>query len=738
MKIMRTFPIVTTSLRIWIVLIYFSCAWSQDYNFTGLWTNVGPNDNPEARSQSAAGLGPVEFIRISKNNPELMLGGSLKGGLFVSENGGNNWQNAGSDSWQSSKCGWAEFHPENDNIWFAIAMQSTYNGSPSSIGKIGGVFRTKNKGDTWESVANYSDFKNDLRTTIFGIRFHPTNKNKMYLLTTKGIYFTENCMADYLEWTKVKYVSGKIYDLEVNEEYLCFSQEKKGIWNVMISEGQKLVPIPEITKESSPISNITIEKYQKEFYILIDFKDKKDEVRLYKPKTKTLTTVFNAGKAVFGAGYTFGINPHNGNELWIGNGLRIRKWLIDEQRYGSFGNKYHVDVECVEFHPTLANVVYIGTHGGVFKTVDNGEAWEFKSKGFGNAEVYGLSVSSQDHQMIAVGLNHGGSLVRADWKDNGTYYWKQVNGGDALLPIINPSADSIIYTSNQYTGGGLYYSTDSAKRNKLIHSRRQFLTSGWSMAVKLHPVKDSILFFNFKRNSGINKGCIDVVRSKRPHERDSIEVISNFHQTHQLSKYEVYGLYVSEFHPDALFAYVISDEKIETKTKKIHRLYMIQNSLVSADSIINQWQELELPRSSWIGDLEVHPKRLNKLYVSYAAGLKVKSSAPDDKGMVFHLKYKKSNYSLVRNWDISASIPSATGGKNNMIVTKEKGMFIGTSTGVYYGSKSTLRGGKSWEKIGVNSPHCKVMGLDYKPNGILTVAYDGRGVWQLNVTPEVK
>lgn len=735
-KIKRTFQVATTSLVVGIALIYFSSAWSQVYNFNGQWQSIGPNDNPESKSQSAGGIGPIEFIRISNNNPQLMLAGSLKGGLFMSENGGDGWQNAGSDNWRVSNCGWAEIHPKDDNMWFAVSMRDGFKGAPGDIGKNGGILRTKNRGVTWESVANYNDFENSLRTIIYGLRFHPTNPKKMYALTTKGLYFTEDCTDDYLKWTKVKYVTGKVYDLEITNAYLCFSLEQKKSWKVVVSEGQKLLPIPEITNEKRPINKITVQKNNNKFYFLIDFKTVKDEVWEYDPVTKNIKIVYKQGMVTFGAGYTFGINPHKSNELWIGNSVRIRKWLIKEQNYTSIDNEYHVDVECVEFHPTDSNVVFIGSHGGVFKTIDNGKSWLFKSKGIGNAEVHGLSVSNMDSQTMVVGLNHNGSLVRTDWQNNGVYYWKQVNGGDALIPIINPVADSIIYTSNQYNGGGLYFSTDTAKHNQLLHSNNKLFTSGWSMAAKLHPVQDSVLFFNFKRRKGPSKGNVDVVRSVRPHNRDSTEVISNFSQSHQLKSYQVYGIFNSQFHPNLLFAYVISDEKIGRKTKKLHKLFMIKNSLAIADSLINQWQEIEVPRNGWIGDLELHPKRWNKMYVSYVAGVKVRSSSPDDKGMVYHVKYKKSDYTLVRNWDISANIPSATGGKHNIIVTKNKEMFIGTSTGIYYGNKSTLRGGKTWQEVGMNTPSCKVMGLDYKSEGILTVGYDGRGVWQINVIPK--
>ena len=737
MIIKKISAIVTIRFVICIIGVLFSTiGWTQNFDLGKEWVEIGPIDNPIAKSQSAAGLGPVEFIRISKNNPNLMLAGSLMGGLFYSNNSGDTWQNAGSDSWSSSNCGWAEINPSDDNMWFAVSMRDGYNGGPGDIGKSGGIYRTLNKGATWESVANYSVFDNAMSTVIYGLRFHPTEKKKLYALTSKGLFFAEDCTTDYLEWTKVQYLKGTIYDLEVNSNFLCFSLKNKAKWQVMISDKQRLVPIPEVEKSEHIIEHITIEKANDKFYLLLDFKGVKDEIWEYDPVSKKIKIIYKLGRVSYGAGYTYAINPFNANEMMIGSGLRIKKWLVSEQTYENIDNNYHVDVECVAYHPTIIDTYYIGTHGGVFKTTDGGKSWEFKSFGLGNTEVLAMSISANNPEVMAIGLFHGGTLLRSDWNHDGKYQWKQVNGGDALIPIINPNADSIVYTSNQYSGGGLYFSIDTASNNKLLHSRSSYATPGWSMAAKLHPVADTVLFYNFTHQKGSARGNIDIIRSARPHDINKAEVISNFGKTHDLNSYQVFGLFTSNFHPELLFAYVIGKVRIEGKLKTAHKLFMLPNSLDTSSTISEQWVELELPRNDWIGGVSLDPKKWNKMYVSYAAGVTVKASSPDDKGMLYHTKYRKSDYSLRRNWDISASIPSARGGSNNLIITSEKYVFVGTSTGVYFGNKSTLKGGKSWVKVGGDLPNCKVSGLFYDESSRwLTVSYNGRGVWRYDLSP---
>ncbi|MFD1552412.1 hypothetical protein DNU06_10730 [Putridiphycobacter roseus] len=723
-------------LFFFILTLLSFIGYGQDFNLGRDWQSMGPNERPEGRI-SAAGIGPVEFIRISTLSPNKMLAGSLMGGLFISENGGDDWRNSGSDGWLSSGCAWAEFHPKNSNIWFAVSIRDDANGAPGSIGKNGGVMRTRDNGVTWEKVANYHDFDKGSYVTIYGLRFHPVEVNKLYVHTSDGLYFTEDCTADDIAWTKVNYLEGSIYDLAVSPKYICFSIARKNIWQVIVSDEQVLTQIPEISQETRAINGITIERDHEIFYLLINFKSGKDEIWRYDATLKEVTVVCKNAAVSFGAGYTFAINPFDTNELLFGYGVRIRKWLIKEGEFKHVSSNYHVDVEHIVYHPVQKDRLFIGTHGGVFESTDNGENWQFKSIGIGNAEVYGLAVATDDPNQIAIGLNHDGSVVRADWAKNGIYSWRQVNGGDALIPLINPNASHIIYTSNQYAGGGAYYSEDTAKKNIKIHDSNFFKTAGWKMALALHPVKDSILFFNFEQNSGLSKGNIDIAMTNNPKEPNERMAISNFGLTHHLGSYQVYGLFTSIYHPEMLLAHVLVFEKNKAgKPVTNHKLFFINNTTAAPKEIIQSWQELNLPRNTWVGDIVLDPKKWNKMYVSYAHGISANKNKPDEKGMIYFTTFNKNSLKQNKVWDISGVITSGRGGRYNMVMltTNKRTVFLGTKSGVYMGSKSTLRGGKAWQKVGYGLPHCKIVGLDFNAkNNILTVGTDGRGVWQINI-----
>jgi hypothetical protein len=64
----------------------------------GGWESLGPSSQPlDIFTGQMAGVGRVDFISISKLNPNLIFTGSPDGGLFYSEDGCESWHSGGTD-----------------------------------------------------------------------------------------------------------------------------------------------------------------------------------------------------------------------------------------------------------------------------------------------------------------------------------------------------------------------------------------------------------------------------------------------------------------------------------------------------------------------------------------------------------------------------------------------------------------------------------------------------------------
>ena len=723
-----------------LLIVLSNFTFAQLTGFNNDWVSLGPNEYPtNPKFRIDAGVGPIEFIRVFQKKEGFLLAGSLHGGLFFSENGGDSWMNSGSDAWTYTGCAWADFYPNDENVWFACSNEKGDNGKPGKIKEFGGVLRSKNRGEDWESIGDYKHFAGFQNLKIYGTRFHPNDPNLLLVMTSEGLYYSEECMADYVKWARVPNLKGWVYDLDFLNGKMYLTNFFKGNWNILVfdqDDFSKHAKMNALSEKTLTMRNLTIEPQHDHLLVAKDFVEGKDELCILDLKKDSISLFKSNQRIGFGSGHTFAVSPHSPGDFYFGYSTRVRKWTPPYHKMASIGSGYHVDVEFISYDPFNSKKIYFATHGGVFISLNGGEDWENKSDNFGVSEVMGLAVSAQDSKQIAIGCYHDGSMVHADFNKDGKYYWRTVNGGDGLIPLIDPTNQAIVYTSNQYIGGGLFYSSDTSKKEtRNIHSLNNLKTAGWENAAVLDPFKSTTVYFNYLEKAGINKGNINVCRTKNPLERKSVEILSDFNLSHKLKSYKVYGLFNSRYHPNVLIAYVLDYTKDAKGNKKTnHRLFRTDKLNSTAEKIRSSWYEIKHPNNSWIGDVAIDGNNANQLYLAYTHGKQNPESIFFDKGLVYALRYSdKRRHALKREIDITKNIPNATGGRYNLLYNKARGgiLLVATTTGVYYGDGRLLKGKSRWNELGKGLPHCKVYGLDYnEKDQVVTVGLFGRGVWQ--------
>ncbi|MEO9532672.1 MAG: hypothetical protein ABJG68_16715 [Crocinitomicaceae bacterium] len=728
-------------LKSFLLLFSFSLfiGFSQDYDFSKSWTFLGPDEKPqEDRRQAATGIGPVDHIDMHPLNSKAMLCSSINGGLFFTKDGGEQWINSGSDDWDYSGCSMALYHPLKESVWFASSCLNNPNGSAGTIGKQGGVYRTLDEGNNWELVGDKSSFINSGFLTIHGMKFHPNKPNVLFVYTTEGVYYTVNCLASDIQWKRVDGLKGWIFDLEFTENDVYFTHMQFGKWSIYsaplndLSAYKRLAISDQIIDD---VEGITIEISAGRPLILVNYLRKGDELLGYNPQTQKTELILKSQRVIFGKGATFAVSPHDPDEIIVGYGTTMKRWDIPTKSQKRMKGGYHVDIEYVIYDHADSNKIIIATHGGVYISEDRGESWTSKSKGIGIAEVEGLAVSRKDHNQMAIGCFHDGSTVRADFNNDGLYTWKNVNGGDGLVPLMPANDPSIVYTSNQYNGGGMFYSADTGRTKTNLHTLNSVITSGWQMAAVLHPEEQDLLFFNFEIPSGSGKGNIEIGRTNTPLERKSVDRVTNFKVSHGIEKYSIYGVFNSPEFPDVLYAHMIQFVKDENdKQINVHRLWKTEKARAKDSVIIHSWYELEIPRDDWIADVIPDKKSHDRIQIAYVSGVYGADDSGEDYGLIYSLKYKKSTKKMKKEIDISENLPYSFTGRFNLVEDGSGGVFFATRSGIYYANKKTLKGKRDWVKIGFGSPHCKVHGLDYNPElRELTVGYYGRGVWRYNL-----
>lgn len=172
------------------------------------------------------------------------------------------------------------------------------------------------------------------------------------------------------------------------------------------------------------------------------------------------------------------------------------------------------DVADIICDPQSAETLYIGTYGGVFKSINGGESWVEKRKGFPAKEKYFLTapissiiIDPQHPNVIyaSVGIKRDYAQNSSNWnnvKQKGAIY-KSTNYGESWSLIrntgistkamifslaIDPSNSSILYAG---TDCGFYKSTDAggswiSKNNGLPHKH--------TAQIAIDPINSNVLY----------------------------------------------------------------------------------------------------------------------------------------------------------------------------------------------------------------------------------------------------
>jgi hypothetical protein len=135
------------------------------------------------------------------------------------------------------------------------------------------------------------------------------------------------------------------------------------------------------------------------------------------------------------------------------------------------------------------------------------------------------------------------------------------------------------------------------------------------------------------------------------------------------------------FFPDHLYAYILHfDKDEEGKSITRHRLFKTEIARDSAQQILESWYELEIPISSWMGDIEGDPTNPDQIYISYVGARDVRSNAEWTTSLIYSVKYNKRTKALKRSMDISRNLPYGISGRFNLefINSDTKELFFAT------------------------------------------------------------
>lgn len=729
------------------------------------WQEIGPTDEPSGtipcNVTQSAGIGPVEFIRFYKPNPQHLFTASTKGGLFYSGNGGDNWVNAGSDLWSGiSPVSWAEFKVNDPEVAYAASGQPDDNHA-GEIQWTGGIYRVQKNGPInpntqWDRIADVSNcFNGQLNCRINKVLTDPYDPDVLYVATTYGLFKSSNVNAATPTWLNV--LADNVWDVEIrpgagnhltlyasfdgnpnlpnpspNSNLVKFSTNGGNTWNVLPGSPSSL-PI----NTASNISSISIEVseiagLQQNIYLLYygtnslskniyryDFSNSSFVNILTNVDDITLGCFSNC---CFGSGYGFGISQSGPNEvIFLAYGDRYARLLNGNLTLFGCGhpnvNEYHVDVEGFTFNPNNANEVWMASHGGPYKSTNQGDNWVPKMKGVGVAMVFNMATSYENPEDILISTYHDGDmLTQGSYTPNWNPAWKYVFGCDGANVLIDNKDPNYMYASGQGHPWGR--STDGGATTP-FPTIPFYQAGAWSnFSAELNKEETNIIYGI--KNNEVNRDF--------NHGASSGTVISNLDalSTGNPTNSNVVNIFTFDHNKDLLLATYYN-----STTTSIDLYYTLKARDPAINSI-SDWFKVNLGNNPTnISEVEIDPLNPTTIYVTLY---------PNWSGSSINIINKVENFTTTPIiTDLTYNLPNTTLGHDCLVMEKGSngGMYLATDIGaMFYTNNSLIAAGpgNAWVQFGSDYPHVTTNGLEinYKVNKIRAAPY-ARGVWEADL-----
>jgi hypothetical protein len=190
-------------------------------------------------------------------------------------------------------------------------------------------------------------------------------------------------------------------------------------------------------------------------------------------------------------------SPTDSNIVLVG-GINIFRstnggtsWNCVAHWWGQNGTKYvHADIHVFNRHP-ITQEIFIGSDGGIDFTTNNGTTYTNINGTLAIRQFYHLDVARQSSLRILAGAQDNGTIL----KRGNT--WKNMTGGDGMMPKISPLDSNKLISSSQY--GNFNSSVDGGNTWDYSITNAEISESGpWVTPFALHPKINDFMMVVYK------------------------------------------------------------------------------------------------------------------------------------------------------------------------------------------------------------------------------------------------
>ncbi len=659
----------------------------------GIWksTDAGMTHEPvwpieQTQAMGAIAMGPdgTLWAGTGEANPS---GGGITyfgDGIYKSSNGGQTWQHWGLVN--SAAIGRIAVDPTNPNRVFVAAA-----GSISRVAGQRGIYRLDNKGKDWKLVlAPPNDTTGGIDVAIdpsnpqrvFAVLWDHKRNNgaRTYGGVGSGLYRSDDGGDT---WKRLENIVGPLATYDQTQTGLT-SDASLGRIGVAIAPSD---PSRVYVAFGSPYGP------DKGFYISDDGGD----------------SFHVGGRAYANGGYQwwFGrlwVDPQDKNHLFNAD-VNNRESIDGGLTWRNSGN-VHADQHGMEWDPNVANRVYLGNDGGIYRSDSNGAPGTWRRATFMPwNQSYHLAVAQDDPNRLATGLQDNGSV--RTWTNNAEptdmSQWNAFGGGDGHEVLIDYTNHDIYYECLQ-VGSCRRHEDSGGVQRQFNFGARHSSRITTDAPIVLDPNDPSVVYFGGNvLDRSTNRGQTFTQISPPgdyltgpvpPEENDLGPFYANEYAT---------ITWIAPAKTDSNTIYVGTDTGRLWKTTDLGATW-------------TEFAGKGLP-VRWVNAIVVDPTDANHVFVAFSG-----YREGDDSANIWETTDGGDSWE-----NISGNLPNAP---VEMITYDQPNdqLYAATDFGVFY----LKNGKKNWSRLGEGLPNTSV--LDVKLTGddqTLYAATFGRSVWQI-------
>jgi photosystem II stability/assembly factor-like uncharacterized protein len=693
------------------------------------WTPLGPLAIPNGQTYSASDArvlvsGRVTAIAIDPSTPDTVYLGTAQGGVWKSTDNGVSWEPR-TDNEVSLAIGGLALDPNSPQIIYAGTGEGNFSGD-SYYGA--GILKSVDGGGTWTNLAKEM-FVGNRFCRIIVDPTSGTPASRLFAATIKGLYWSINGGVKWTPLTTGLPTNGAAtdvaHDAATNTLYVAFwgdwgagiykstnanaasptfaqltsglpsaaAPAPNGITRIALgmsasnpSTVYALMANNDMTPYNPPHDGAPFNYAVDKFYVTTNSGASWSAIPLpLEPKTTVSGLVGIAGQGFYNLAVN--VDPTtpdivylSATSLWkaVKSGSA---WTITD-----IGDKYHPDNHVLTFRPGNHLVLWAGSDGGAYRSVDGGTTWDDSV----NKGLCIMQMEFIDQHPSSTAVVFSGTQDNGTEQYRGTPVFYHADEGDGGYAIVNQSNPSNIVST--YFGASPKLSTQGGK-------------FGTWMPVDKGIGGTDALFYPPMVACKTNARALALGTT-----------VVNFDPaqgtSHWTTQVVLPGL---------------------TDGELVSSLSYLNVNLVYAATNAGKVYKLALSGTTWTATVVSQ----SPLPVANITDLTALTTAPETLVVVMsdfehgHVWRGVVPAAGLATWtDLSGDLPDIPVNAIVIDPTNANRLFAGTDIGVF----ETANGGKTWHSISASStglPNCAVFDLRlHEATRILRAATHGRGLWE--------